>query len=140
MSTQTYVNARGVTLSTTPASGVSHSFWAAAPGTVTTALGGGHTLYADGFNDTFYIYSATDQVIVPAGMTGDDTVVDDAWNAAYTLAPGVQNLVLTGNNQVVTGNAGNDLIIAQSGTQTMIAGSGDDVFVCDSSPDTIDVQ
>jgi hypothetical protein len=140
MSTQTYVNARGVTLSTTPASGVSHSFWAAAPGTVTTSPGGGHTLYADGFNDTFYIYSATDQVIVPTGMTGDDTVVDDAWNAAYSLAPGVQNLVLTGNDQVVTGNAGDDLIIAQSGTQTMIAGSGDDVFVCDSSPDTIDVQ
>ena len=138
MATATYLNARGVVLSTTSSpTAVHHTFWAAAPGTITTAIGGGHTLFADGFDDTFNLYSATDQVVVPAGTLGDDTVVDNAWNAGYTLAAGVQNLILAGNSQVATGNTLDNLIIAQGSNTTMRGGGGDDVFVCDSAATTI---
>lgn len=138
MATATYLNARGVVLSTTSSpTAVHHNFWAATPGTITTAIGGGHTLFADGFDDTFNIYSAMDQVIVPTGTPGDDTVVDDAWNASYTLAAGVQNLILAGNSQVATGNTLDNLIIAQGSNTTMRGGGGDDVFVCDSNATTI---
>jgi beta-glucanase (GH16 family) len=113
-----------------------HSFYAAAAGKTTSAPGGGHILYGDTANDAFYIYTATDQVILPP-QPGLDTVIDDAWNSAYTLAAGVQNLVLSGSVQVGEGNALDNLIIAQTGTATMSGGGGDDVFVDGSGPDTI---
>jgi beta-glucanase (GH16 family) len=131
-SSPSYINARGVALSTAS----QHSFWAANPGQITSAPGGGHVLYGDGFDDIFYIYSPTDQVILPQ-QAGIDTVNDDAWDAAYTLPAGVQNLILSGGGQVATGNALDNLIIAQSGTTTMSGGGGDDIFVDGSGPDTI---
>ena len=138
MATGTYLNARGVLLSTTSSPTAAHqNFRAAATGTITTAIGGGHTLFADGFDDTFTIYTATDLVVVPAGTPGDDTVVDDASNASYTLAAGVQNLILAGNSQAAIGNTLDNLIIAQGTNTTMNGGGGDDVFVCDSAATTI---
>ncbi len=129
---QSYTNARGASLSTASV----HSFYAAAAGQTTSAPGGGHTLYGDTVNDAFYIYTATDQVILPP-QPGVDTVIDDAWDSAYTLAAGVQNLVLSGSVQVGVGNALDNLIIAQTGTATMSGGGGDDIFVDGSGPDTI---
>jgi len=127
-----YINARGVTLNTA----FVHAFYAAAPGKTTSAPGGGHILYGDTLNDGFYIYTATDQVVLPP-QPGIDTVIDDAWNSDYTLAPGVQNLILTGSVQVGRGNAQDNLMIAQAGTATMSGGGGDDIFVDGSGPDTI---
>lgn len=127
-----YVNARGASLSSAPG----HSFWAANPGQTTSAPGGGHTLYADALDDTFYLYTATDQIVLPP-LHGIDTVDDGAWNAAYTLPAGIQTLVLSGANQAVTGNALDNLIVAQSGPATLAGGGGDDVFVDGAGPDTI---
>jgi Ca2+-binding RTX toxin-like protein len=71
-------------------------------------------------------------------------------SASTTLAAGVDNVVLTGSDDLaVTGNAdldmihanaGNDTLTAGSGAATFIGGPGNDVFVLNNTADVVIVQ
>jgi beta-glucanase (GH16 family) len=137
MSDRSYVNSGGVVLSldTTPTSAI-NTIWAASPGVETTAVGGGHTLYGDSGDDDFVIFTPTDQVVIPA-THGIYTITDSAWDAAYTLPTGINNLIVNGGDQVATGNAQANLIITGSGEATVSGGGGDDVFVLGTGDDTV---
>jgi Ca2+-binding RTX toxin-like protein/uncharacterized membrane protein YkoI len=81
-------------------------------------------------NETFVINSAADVVIADANAASNSIVS----SISYVLPANVQNLTLTGSDNliatgnnldnVITGNAGNDTLIAGSGNDTLIAGSG----------------
>ena len=138
MSNPVYMNAAGKVLSlSSSATATSRIIWAAAPGVTTAALGGGHILYGDSSDDTFVIFTNTDQVVIPTAPHGVYTVADSAWLSTYTLQAGVQDLIVSGTGDVVSGNSLNNLIITQSGAATVSGGGGDDVFVLGTGADTI---
>jgi Ca2+-binding RTX toxin-like protein len=112
------------------------------------------TMIAGSGNNTFQINSAEDIVQAQAG--GINTVVS---SISYVLPENIQNLTLTGNDNltgtgndldnVIIGNAGtdtliagsgNDTLIAGSGVDTMIGGSGNDTFVVNNAADVVEAQ
>ncbi len=121
MSSQNYVNAAGVVLSltTTPTSQLD-TIWAAS--------GPNQTLQGNSGDDDFVIFDPTDDIVVPP-THGIYTVTDSAWDVSYTLPSGINNLILNGDLQVVSGNAQANLIETGSGRATVSGGGGDDVFV-----------
>jgi VCBS repeat-containing protein len=84
-------------------------------------------------NDTYVVDNAGD-VVIEAANAGTDTTRS---SIDYTLTDNVENLVLTGTddlaatgnalNNVITGNSGNNTIDAAAGNDTVNAGAGDDL-------------
>jgi hypothetical protein len=118
--------------------------WVPANGSVATGSSGnddifstglGQTLIGNGGNDIFHIGTNTDAKIVvgAGGITAVDT-----WAGGYTLAAGVNNLILngayshtaTGNAlaNVIHGSAGNDIIDGAGGNDLLYGGGGSDAF------------
>ncbi|MES2356088.1 MAG: hypothetical protein V4568_17125 [Pseudomonadota bacterium] len=95
-----------------------------------TANGSNATLIGGTGNDTFVVHNA-DTIIQEAPNQGNNTVRS---SISYVLPENVQNLTLTGNDDltatgndtdgVITGNSGNHTLIAGSGNETLVAGSG----------------
>ncbi len=94
---------------------------------------GADTMQGGVGNDTYVVDDAGD-LVVEAFNGGLDTVQS---GIDYALAEGVENLVLTGMqdlkgegnalNNAITGNGGNNTISAEAGLDTVNAGEGDDL-------------
>ncbi len=96
-------------------------------------------------NDTFVVNNSAD--VIEAQASGVNTVLS---SANYVAPEYVQNLTLTGNNNltatgnsesgVLTANSGNDTLIAGSGIDTLMGGAGSDTFVVNSAADVVQAQ
>ena len=76
-------------------------------------------------NDTYIVYSSTDQVIEKPGE-GTDIVRS---SASFALGANVENLTLTGSAAINgTGNGGANIIIGNSGANVIIGGGGADML------------
>ena len=107
--------------------------------------GGGDVMTGLGGDDTYYVDSASDQVI-EASTAGTDSVYS---SISYGLPLNVERLVLTGSaslgigngqNNVLTGNAYANRLDGGAGSDTMIGGAGDDTYVVDASGDVVTEQ
>jgi Ca2+-binding RTX toxin-like protein len=115
--------------------------------------GTGNDLMEGGAGSDFYFVDSIADVVKELALTGTDTVQS---NVAYTLGAYVENLTLTGNedligngnelNNLMTGNSGNNALISGRGDDTLDGGTGDDkligglgndTYIIDSSLDTI---
>jgi Ca2+-binding RTX toxin-like protein len=106
-------------------------------------------LYGGAGNDTYVVYSVTDQVIENPGE-GTDTVRS---SVSFALASNIENLTLTGISaingtgnglaNVITGNAAANVITGGGGGDTLTGGAGADLFtftaVSDSAPGAADL-
>ena len=94
-------------------------------------------------NDTYFVNSKYDS-IVESINEGIDIVQS---SIAWTLAANLENLILTGLNNIngtgngannyLTGNDGNNILDGISGDDTFAGGKGDDTYIVDSSSDSI---
>lgn len=116
-----------------------------------TLIGGaGADILQGGANDDLYIIDASDSITDTSGV---DTVQVDF---TYTLASGLENLILTGSSaidgtgntsaNVITGNSavntltgdnGNDTLDGGAGADSLIGGAGDDTFIVDDAGDSL---
>ncbi len=125
----------------------------AADADVLSGLGGNDILFGRGGNDMLDGGSGDDSM---TGGTGNDVyVVDSAGDsiaeadgegtdevrtalATYTLAAALENLTGLGNvNQVLNGNASDNVIDGGLGADAMAGGAGNDVYVVDNGADTV---
>src|SRR5690606_3801801 len=84
----------------------------------------GNQLFGGLGNDTYYVYSALDQVFELAGQ-GNDTIIS---TVSYTLPSFVERLVLAGDADIdATGSDGADTIIGNSGDNVITGLGGDDI-------------
>ena len=98
---------------------------------------GNDTLVGLGGNDTYIVDSTGDVVTEGTGAgSGTDEVQS---SATYTLGANVENLTLTGTDNinatgntlanVLTGNTGNNMLTGGAGVDTLIGGDGNDIYV-----------
>ncbi|WP_428659015.1 hypothetical protein [Reyranella sp.] len=95
--------------------------------------GGGDTLIG-GAGDDRYILRATSDIVTEAIGGGTDTAVA---TFSVTLAANVENLEISGNNRVGTGNALDNVLTGGAGYQTLKGGAGDDTYVVDNAADVV---
>lgn len=106
--------------------------------------GAGKNILRGGVGDDTYIISTLNTTITEAANAGLDTVQS---SVTYTLATNVENLVLTGNNNLngtgntlsntLTGNDGNNTLNGGAGADTLIGGAGNDTLNGGSGADTL---
>ncbi|MFT6459651.1 M10 family metallopeptidase C-terminal domain-containing protein [Pseudophaeobacter arcticus] len=97
-------------------------------------------------DDLYYVDSANDQVIELAGE-GNDTILSSISIALYDSSAYVENLTLTGTddlngtgnglNNVITGNDGNNILNGAWGNDSLTGGAGNDTFQDDQGVDTM---
>lgn len=108
-------------------------------------------------NDTYYVDNIADVVIESASVAnGVDTVYVASQLSRYTLALGLENLVVQGNaafaatgnaannfittsagNDALDGGAGNDVLDGGGGLDRMTGGLGNDIYVVDNARDAV---
>ena len=96
------------------------------------------------FGDDTYIVNSTDDITTEELNEGIDTVQS---SIAWTLAANLENLTLTGLNNIngtgngannyLAGNDGNNILDGISGDDTFAGGKGNDTYIVDSSSDSI---
>ncbi len=92
-----------------------------------TSLDGGDTLKGGAGGHDVFAVSHTNDVIVAASGTANETV--DAWSS-FSLPANVQNLVGEGARAItLVGNSMANTIIANTGADTLTGGGGADTFV-----------
>jgi uncharacterized delta-60 repeat protein len=115
--------------------------------------GTGNDTLAGGLGDDVYRVDSLSDVIVENPDEGSDTVVV---GLTYTLASGVENLILSGTSalngtgngldntlignsagNVLSGGLGNDTLDGSVGADTLIGGLGNDTFVVDNAGDIV---
>ncbi|MEO6279813.1 PA14 domain-containing protein [Roseateles sp.] len=104
---------------------------------------GADTMTGGAGNDTFFVDNAGDIAIESAGEGVD--LVRSSVN--FTLGANVENLILTGSNDlngtgnaqanVITGNSGANVLDGGTGADQLIGGVGDDSYVVDNSSDSV---
>lgn len=95
--------------------------------------GGGDTLIGGTGDDRYIIRSVLDVVTESAGG-GIDTEVADF---SVTLADNVENLEISGDGSVGTGNALDNVLTGAMGAQTLAGGAGDDTYYIDNAGDLV---
>jgi len=88
--------------------------------------GGNGTVTMSGLagDDVYYLYSNRDKAVENPGE-GVDTI--STW-MSYTLPAHFENLTVTGDNQLASGNDQDNIITGGSGRQTLDGGRGNDVL------------
>ncbi len=86
-----------------------------------------------GKGDDTYIVDNTGDVIIEQENEGNDTVVS---SINYVLGAPLENLILSGNAGVGTGNNGNNILTGNSGNNTLNGGAGNDTLVGGLGDDT----
>ncbi|MEA3194555.1 MAG: hypothetical protein QOD26_2888, partial [Betaproteobacteria bacterium] len=114
-----------------------------AGGTVLDGAGGADTMEGRTGDDTYIVDNAGDQVLEEAGG-GFDTVRS---SVSYTLPEEVENLVLTGSDNIngtgnaqrnrIVGNSGNNILDGGEGSDQLIGGAGNDTYVLDDGSDAV---
>jgi Ca2+-binding RTX toxin-like protein len=95
--------------------------------------GGLDTLIGGAGNDT-YILNEADVTITEALGEGTDTVIS---SINYTLGANLENLTLTGNATIGTGNTLNNTLTANNSGNTLSGGDGDDSLIGGTGNDTL---
>lgn len=95
--------------------------------------GGGDTLIG-GAGDDRYILRASSDVVTEAIGGGTDTAVA---TFSVTLADNVENLEISGDNRVGTGNALDNVITGGAGFQILQGGAGNDTYFIDNAGDVV---
>ena len=116
-------------------------------GVIADTLDGGagsDTMIGGAGNDTYTVDSLGD-VITENTAEGTDVVNSTLSN--YTLAANVENLVLTGTDNIngtgntlnnnITGNSGDNVLDGGLGNDTLTGGLGNDTYVIDSASDSV---
>jgi len=95
--------------------------------------GGGDTLIGGGGDDRYVIRSVLD-VVTEASGGGIDTEVA---SFSVTLADNVENLEISGDGSVGTGNALDNVLTGGTGVQTLSGGAGNDTYYIDDVGDLV---
>jgi Ca2+-binding RTX toxin-like protein len=105
--------------------------------------GGADTMAGGLGNDTYVVNASGDKITEKSGE-GTDTVRS---SVTYALPGNVENLVLTGTNNIngtgnglnnkLTGNSGNNKLDGKAGNDTLVGGGGNDTLIGGTGKDTL---
>ena len=106
---------------------------------------GGDDYMAGGYGNDYYQVDSASDVVVEQSNAGTDTVDSEV---SYTLAGGVENLILSGSENLdgtgnidantITGNDQNNRLDGLFGADTLRGLAGDDIYVVDNAGDIVD--
>ncbi len=97
--------------------------------------GAGEDTLQGGLGDDYYIVNSIGDQVIELANQGFDSVVA---SVDYTLSDNVENLFLTGNATVGTGNSADNFLVAnQSLASTLYGNDGNDVIIGGAGDDTL---